>query len=382
MRGNHFHLGDFFRSRRQRGRAGLPVFSVTMDNGLVLRNTLDRKTNGDLAPEEHLLIRKGDIAYNMMRMWQGASGLAESDGIVSPAYIVVTPRNSIDPLFASYWFKSSRMIYLFWAYSYGITGDRLRLYYKDFARIPATIPPKPAQERIGRVLSTTDRAIAWVEKLIAAKRKLKQGLAQQLLTGQRRLPGCSGAWARHRLGALFTERNDTGHIYLPLLSVTRHLGVVPHCEANDKDSSSSDKSSYKRILPGDVGYNTMRMWQGISALSEREGIISPAYTVCTPRHNINASFAAQLFKFPPIIYLFYRYSQGLVSDTWNLKFRHFAQISVDIPPVSEQIRIAAVLGATDQEIALLGKKLAALRELKKGLMQKLLTGAMTAEEQS
>ena len=72
-------------------------------------------------------MRKGDLAYNMMRMWQGASGLAGRDSIVSPAYVVVIPSDAIDPTFASYWFKSVRMIYLFWAYSYGITGDRLRL---------------------------------------------------------------------------------------------------------------------------------------------------------------------------------------------------------------------------------------------------------------
>jgi type I restriction enzyme, S subunit len=62
------------------------------------------------------------IAYNMMRMWQGASEMAEHDAIVSPAYVVLAPTSDIDPLFASYWFKSPRMIYLFWPYSYGIAG--------------------------------------------------------------------------------------------------------------------------------------------------------------------------------------------------------------------------------------------------------------------
>jgi len=157
------------------------------------------------------------------------------------------------------------------------------------------------------------------------------------------------------------------------------LGVVPHGEANDKDSSSEDKSNYKRILPGDIGYNTMRMWQGISALSSLEGIVSPAYTVCVAGPSVDAPFASQLFKFPPIVNLFFRYSQGLTSDTWNLKFRHFAQIMVEIPSLPEQKRIAAILGTADQEIALLEKKLAALRELRKGLMQKLLASQVWME---
>ena len=66
-----FRLGELFRSRKESGVAGLPVLSVTMNDGLVHRDTLDRKTDGKLAPDEHLLIRKGDLAYNMMRMWQG-----------------------------------------------------------------------------------------------------------------------------------------------------------------------------------------------------------------------------------------------------------------------------------------------------------------------
>ena len=90
----------------------------------------------------------------MMRMWQGASGLAHFDAVVSPAYVVLEPTNDIDPVFASYFFKSARMIHLFWAYSYsGHTKDRLRLYFPDFAIIPALLPPVDEQKRIGRLLS-------------------------------------------------------------------------------------------------------------------------------------------------------------------------------------------------------------------------------------
>ena len=195
-------LGKLFQLLKEPGVAGLPVLSVTMNDGLVHRDTLDRKTDGKLAPDEHLLIRKGDLAYNMMRMWQGASGAAKQDGIVSPAYVVVSPSDAIDPTFASYWFKSARMIHLFWAYSYGITGDRLRLYYKDFAKIPVTVPSKNDQIRIGKTLAAADRAIARTEGLIDAKRRLKEGLSWQLITGKCRLPKFDGAWTSVSLGEL------------------------------------------------------------------------------------------------------------------------------------------------------------------------------------
>ena len=81
------HLGDFFSQRQEIGNPGLPLMSVTMNDSLVLRDDLDRRTESALRPDQHLLVKKGDIAYNMMRMWQGACGLASSDGIVSLRFL-------------------------------------------------------------------------------------------------------------------------------------------------------------------------------------------------------------------------------------------------------------------------------------------------------
>ena len=115
-------------------------------------------------------MRKGDIAYNMMRMWQGACGLATADGVVSPAYVVLAPKRGIDSRFAYHWFKSARMIYLFWAYSHGLTEDRLRLYFDEFAEIPIAPPPLEQQRRVAAVLNEWDHAIDRAERLVTANR--------------------------------------------------------------------------------------------------------------------------------------------------------------------------------------------------------------------
>jgi type I restriction enzyme, S subunit len=164
-------LGDYFSNRQEPGRDGLPVMSVTMNDSLMLRDELERRSESALRPNQHLLVRKGDIAYNMMRMWQGACGLAEADGIVSPAYVVLAPKPSIDSRFAYQWFKSTRLIHLFWAYSHGLTKDRLRLYFDEFAEIPVAPPALEEQRRIVGILETWDRAVEQTEKLIAAKRR-------------------------------------------------------------------------------------------------------------------------------------------------------------------------------------------------------------------
>ena len=128
------HAGDAFKNSRAKGAAGLPIYSVTMDRGLVRRDSMDRHMAADAADGQNLRAQRGDVVYNMMRMWQGAVGLAPEECMVSPAYVVLSPKKHTSAQFFDQWFKGKRMLYLLGAYSHGITSDRLRLYADDFAR--------------------------------------------------------------------------------------------------------------------------------------------------------------------------------------------------------------------------------------------------------
>ena len=152
------------------------------------------------------------------------------------------------------------------------------------------------------------------------------------------------------LGEVTCERNETNTPTLPLLSITANKGVIPQTDSEKKDVSNADKSKYKRICSGDIGYNTMRMWQGRSALSFVEGIVSPAYTIVTPLKGVSPLFLSYLIKRPRLIYEFWTHSQGLVEDTLNCKYKDFAQITITIPSLSEQRKIAALLSLIDERI--------------------------------
>lgn len=186
-------LGELFKNRKAKGDVGLPTYSVTMNRGLVPRDSLDRKSDTALEPEQHLLIEEGDIAYNMMRMWQGASGLASEAGLVSPAYVVIRSRGKVDPAFASYWFKMPRVVKKFQDYSHGLTKDRLRLYYKDFATIALPLPPLKLQQHIAKAMQCCDRELDVLERKLALLKQQKKGLMQQLLTGKTRVKLPKGA---------------------------------------------------------------------------------------------------------------------------------------------------------------------------------------------
>ena len=236
------------------------------------------------------------------------------------------------------------------------------------------VPPLAEQRKIAEVLGVWDEAIEKQARLIEKLALRKRGLMQRLLSAKLRLPGFSEPWKIHKLQELFTERNETNRTDLPLLSITGDRGVILQTESEKRDTSNDDKSKYKRIAKGDIGYNTMRMWQGRSALSGLEGIVSPAYTIVVPNTDVDGYYMSVLFKQPRLIYDFWTHSQGLVGDTLNCKYRDFGQVHICCPPLAEQKAITEVLTAADREIELAKEKLERLRRQKRGLMQQLLSG--------
>lgn len=236
------------------------------------------------------------------------------------------------------------------------------------------VPPLGEQRKIAEVLGVWDEAIEKQARLIEKLALRKRGLMQRLLSAKLRLPGFSEPWKIHKLQELFTERNETNRTDLPLLSITGDRGVILQTESEKRDTSNDDKSKYKRIAKGDIGYNTMRMWQGRSALSGLEGIVSPAYTIVVPNTDVDGYYMSVLFKQPRLIYDFWTHSQGLVGDTLNCKYRDFGQVHICCPPLAEQKAITEVLTAADREIELAKEKLERLRRQKRGLMQQLLSG--------
>lgn len=180
-------------------------------------------------------------------------------------------------------------------------------------------------------------------------------------------------WGTESLGDLFYHRKEKNNPDLPLLAVTGKNGVVPRDSLERKDTSNRDKNKYLRVMPNDIVYNTMRMWQGVSGKSRYEGIVSPAYTICAPKNGILSEYAQHLFKLPLLIQVFHRQSQGLVDDTLNLKFENFSPIKVKIPTISEQQKIASILTSVDDVIEKTEAQINKLQDLKKGMVQELLT---------
>lgn len=170
-------------------------------------------------------------------------------------------------------------------------------------------------------------------------------------------------WQRSTFGAVLGRRLETAKGNEELLSVVSHHGVVPQGLTGRRNISSADKSAYLKVYKGDIVYNTMRMWQGVSGRSAYHGIVSPAYTVCALNDGVDGDFMAKVIRHPFYVAQFRRLAQGLTSDVWNLRYSKFATIPFLLPPHREQRRIAEILDAADANIRVVRLKLGKRRML-------------------
>ena len=186
-----------------------------------------------------------------------------------------------------------------------------------------------------------------------------------------RFKGFTDAWEQRKLGDYFEERNERSGEG-ELISVTINSGIKKFNELGRFDTKPEDLSKYKRVEVGDIAYNSMRMWQGASGYSPYSGILSPAYTVISPKTGVSSLFFAYLIKRPRMIHLFEINSQGLTSDTWNLKFPAFSQIEASAPVDSyEQENIAHLFTVLDNLITLHQRQVEKLKNIKSALLEKM-----------
>ena len=188
-----------------------------------------------------------------------------------------------------------------------------------------------------------------------------------------RFPGFDEPYKQCRIGDIYAERSQRGASDMELLSVTMNDGVKPRSEIEGKDNSSEDKSNYKIVRKGDMVYNSMRMWQGANGISPCDGIVSSAYTVLMPKQEINNGYFAALFKSANLINEFRKNSQGMTSDTWNLKYPQIETIKIQIPSVSEQDKVSELFGVLDARIVAQAQLIESLKKYKRGVNNQILS---------
>lgn len=159
-----------FEERIDRGHIHEELLSVTIKRGVIRQTDVAiKKDSSNEDKSKYKLIKVGDIAYNKMRMWQGALGYSDYQGISSPAYVILKPKMKINPRFFHYMLRTSFYTNYSKRFSYGIVDDQLSLRYTDFKRMYSIVPPLEIQNSIVDYLDKKNKEI---DKFIRNKERL------------------------------------------------------------------------------------------------------------------------------------------------------------------------------------------------------------------
>lgn len=166
-----------FQERIERGFIEEELLSVTIGKGVIRQTDVDiKKDSSNEDKSKYKLIKIGDIAYNKMRMWQGALGYSNYQGISSPAYVILNPKLKINPKYFHYMFRTGFYTNYSKRFSYGIVDDQLSLRYTHFKRMYSIVPPLETQNDIVEYL---DRKTKLIQEFISKKERLIELLEEQ-----------------------------------------------------------------------------------------------------------------------------------------------------------------------------------------------------------
>lgn len=379
-------LGDIYAERNEPGNADLPLLMVSIHSGVsdgeVDEKQLLKKVKRIADKTQYKRAASGDLAFNMMRAWQGAIGTVRTEGMVSPAYIVAVPNDKVDPLFMDYYVKMERTIRYIHRQSYGVTDFRLRLYWDSFVSIPCVLPPLAEQRKIAKILAAQDRVIELKRRLLVEKRRQKKYLMQQLLTGKKRLPGFDGKWKKVKLSEVLFERKEKniGQDHR-ICSVAVQKGVVDQIDHLGRSYAAADTSNYGVAHYGDVVYTKSPSGEfpyGIIKQSQltEDVAVSPLYGIFEPV-SYEVGYVLQTYFGSTIncsSYLLPIIQKG-AKNTINITNGVFISNSLFLPvDYREQKALADVFVVADGEIDLLRQDFEQEKRKKKALMQLLLTG--------
>ena len=173
-------LGECFSERVESMPDG-ELISVTINDGIKKFSELGRHDNSNDDKSKYKKVCIGDIAYNSMRMWQGASGYSPYEGIVSPAYTVLSPNSNIYSKCVAYQFKLPQTIHIFQINSQGITSDNWNLKYPALSKIKINVSRSLEEQRlIAEFFTHLDRLITLHQRKLEKLKNIKKACLEKM----------------------------------------------------------------------------------------------------------------------------------------------------------------------------------------------------------
>lgn len=369
--------GRLFSHRVETGYPDLPILEVSLRTGVRVRDMINGKRKQVMsAKEKYKRAVKDDIAYNMMRMWQGAVGPAPTDGLVSPAYVVVRPHAGVNTTYFSYLFRTAAYMQEVNKFSRGIVADRNRLYWESFKQMPSLVPGVAEQDKIAAYLRAQDVHFA---RLIKAKHASIGFLAEtravvadeaiksdktQLIRLDRVLHLVSTPirrMANESYTAIGLKNRGRGIFHKPL-SLGRDLG----------------DSIFFPVEQGDFVFSGQFAWEGavaVAAEADHGCIASHRYPIAKCNEDlVTAEYLYTYFLSGIGDLLLNHHSRGAAGRNRPLNPRTLLKEVIPIPPIDLQREVSALYQEELKVKRQIEDELALIRELRDRKIADVVTG--------
>lgn len=354
-----------------------------------------KRSRGGIVPREVLrgdqirtktqfYIEAGDFLISNRQISHGACGLVPPNlhrAIVSNEYTTFHTSDELNPRFLNALSHSIYFQQTCFHSSIGVHVEKLVFRLVEWLGWRFDIPALPEQQRIVAVLECWDQAIENLERLHQAHLKRRAAFRTTLLSGKKRLYGCSGEWRDVALHEILHEHGKLSSGADPVFSVSVHKGLINQMEHLGRSFAARETAHYNRVLPGDVVYTkspTGEFPLGIikqSAIQENV-IVSPLYGVFSPKTRSVGVILDAYFESPITTknYLTPLVQKG-AKNTIGITNKRFLEGKLFLPvDPKEQEGLARIMEVSKDAIVRLESGIEALQKQKLGLTQKLLTG--------
>ena len=372
-------MGECFTERVESMPDG-ELISVTINDGIRKFSELGRHDNSNDDKSKYKKVCIGDIAYNSMRMWQGASGYSPYEGIVSPAYTVLSPNSGVNSKCLAYQFKLPGMIHTFQINSQGITSDNWNLKYPALSEIEIFVSTyEEEQAKIAEYFENFDRLITFHQQKITLLTKLKKAMLEKMfpkkgtVIPEFRFNGFANVWEQRKLGELYqrnTERNEN------LIGYDKTISVATMSYKDDGNGASERSlSTYKVLRIGDIafeGHTNKQFRFGRFVVNDiGTGIMSPRFSALRPLNEMPVNFWKQYIHSESVIRGILVKSTKAGTMMNELIIPEFLNQTIMVPSENEQAVIGQYFASLDNLITLHQRKLDMLKKLKSACLSEM-----------
>lgn len=305
---------------------------------------------------------KKDVLFGKLRPYLRKYWLSDIDGVCSTEILALKPLTH--PEFAFYTIQSNKFIEDISNKAFGTKMPRTS--WADMKDYKIPLPPLPEQKRIAEILSTTDAHIEKLDKIIEDYKLLKKGMMKKLLTE----------------GIGHTEFKETEIGRIPKEWEVKPLGEIASiCYGKNQKEIEDESGIYKILGTGGVmGKTNSYLWNQPSVLIGRKGTINKPMYIDEPFWTVDTLFYTKINYGYSGKWLYY-YLNAIDLAKYNeatgvpsLNSNTLSKIQIAVPTYSQQLEIEYVLSSLDSNINLLNDEKQDFIQLKKSLMEKLLTG--------